>query len=83
MYTTHKNKEETTQSLIKALGFDYDGVTPATVQLLSFKWYDCNFNGTVCEVVLTAWGDSTPFKARWNTVDGWWFEGDDMPDYID
>ena len=83
MFAQHLNKSETQQSLIDALGFDYDGITPATVQLLSLNWHDCNMNGTVCDVVLTAWGDPTPFKARWNTIDGWWFEGDDMPDYID
>ena len=83
MYAEHLNKEQTTQSIIKALGFDYDGVTPPTVIIHSLRWHDCPFNGTLCDVVLTAWGEPEPFNARWDTVDGWWFEGDDMPDFVD
>ncbi len=83
MFTEHLSVEETRQSLIEGLGFDYDGVTPPEVAIHSLHWHDCNLNGTVCDVVLTAWGDPIPFKARWNTIDGWWFEGDDVPHCID
>ena len=83
MWAKHLDKEETLQSLIKALGFDYDGITPATAVIHSFRWHDCNMNGTVCDVVMTAWGEPETFKARWDTTYGWMFEGDAMPDFID
>lgn len=83
MWAKHLNEEETRQSIIKGLGFDYDGVTPPEVTLYSFRWHDCNWNGTICDVVISAWGEPHKFKGRWDTTYGWMFEGDDMPDFID
>ena len=83
MWTKHLNKEDTRQQLELELGFDYDGVTSANVTIASFRWWDCRFNGTVCDVVLSAWGEDETFSARWDTITGWAFEGDEMPEFID
>lgn len=83
MFTQHLNAEETRQSIIMGLGFDYDGVTRPEVIVHSFHWHDSNMRGTICDVVISAWGEPHKFKGQWCSVYGWWFEGDDMPDYID
>lgn len=80
MFTKHLNKEDTTQSLEKELGFDWDGITKSNVKIISFEWVDCSLIGTVCNAIVTAWGESKTFTARWDTVNGWTIEGDEMPD---
>ena len=63
------------ESFEKHLGIDPEtGETP-NVQLVSWRWETCPFNGKSIHIVATAWGEPEHIKARyWNGE--WMIEGD-------
>lgn len=63
------------QSFERELGTDPDTGEGANVQLISWRWETCPFNGKSIHIVATAWGSPEHIMARyWNGE--WMIAGD-------